>query len=103
MMEIAGTHRMRMQLDAAQVYDPCQSRCIVDHDFFCYSARRKRQGSGSQPVRMISRCTFLIKGLAFCSIDKSLQNDRTILDSSHGARRDGQVVTYQLEFGEPGL
>ena len=41
MLEIAGAHRMRMQLDAAEVHDPGQAGRVVDDDFFRGAARGK--------------------------------------------------------------
>ena len=41
MIEIAGAHRMRMQLDAAQIDDPGEPRRIIDHDLFRGAARRE--------------------------------------------------------------
>ena len=41
MIEIAGAHRMRMQLDAAEVDDPGEPRRVVDDDLFRGAAGRK--------------------------------------------------------------
>ena len=41
MIEIARAHRVRMQLDAAQIDDPRQPRRIVDDDLFRGAARRE--------------------------------------------------------------
>ena len=78
MIEIAGAHRVRMQLDAAQIDDPRQPRRIIDHNFFRRAAGRKGQRHRSQPVRALGRRALLIKRLAFGAIDKALENDGTI-------------------------
>ena len=40
-LEIAGAHRVRMELDAAQVDDPREPRRIIDDDLFRGAARRE--------------------------------------------------------------
>jgi hypothetical protein len=41
MIQILGTYRMRMQLNASKVHDPGQSRCVIDNDFFGLATRGK--------------------------------------------------------------
>ena len=100
MIEIAGAHRMRMQLDAAQVDDPGEPRRVIDDDLFRGAARRERQRYGSQPRRPLGGRALLIKRLAFGAVDETLENDRTIPDSGERARRDRQVVAHEVELRE---
>ena len=39
MLEIAGAHRVRMELDAAEVHDPREAGGVVDDDFLGRSPR----------------------------------------------------------------
>ena len=55
MIEIARPHRMRMQLDAAQIDDPGQPGRIVDDNFFRSAAGRKRKRDGAQPIGTMLR------------------------------------------------
>jgi hypothetical protein len=38
MVEIAGAHGVRMQLDAAQVYDPREPRWVIDDNFLRFAS-----------------------------------------------------------------
>ena len=40
----------------------------------------------------------MIKRLSFGAVDKTLENDRTILNSGNRTRSDGQIVAYEIEF-----
>jgi hypothetical protein len=46
-IEVGRPHRVRVELDAAEVHDPREARGVVDHDFFRRSTGRKRKGDGS--------------------------------------------------------
>src|ERR1700722_10983354 len=100
MIEIAGAHRMRMQLDASKVYNPRKSGAIIDDDFFRSAARRERERYRSQPRRAPGWCALLIEGLTFGAVDISLEDKRTVADSDQRARRDRQVVADQIQFRE---
>ncbi len=82
MLKIAGTHRVWMQLDAAQVHNPRKSRCVIDYDFFRFASRRKRQRHRSQPRGPIGGGAFLIERLAFGAIDEAFENHGAIADPS---------------------
>ena len=47
---------------------------------------------------MIRRRTFLIKRLAFSSINKTFQYDGSIANACERAGRDRQVVAHEFEF-----
>ena len=46
---------------------------------------------------------FLIEGLALGTVDEALENQRAIANSSESARGDGEIVAYEIKFGELGL
>src|SRR5215471_12763164 len=100
MLEIARTHGMRVELDAAQIHHPCQARRIVDNNLFGRATRRKRERDGAQPRRPFGWCAFLVERLAFGTVDKTLKNQRTIPNSGERAQRDGKIVAYEIQFGE---
>src|SRR3954454_6656921 len=103
MVEVPGTYWMWVELDAAQVDDPCEPSGIVDHDFFRGAARRECQRYSSQPFRTLAGRPLLIKCLAFCAVNESFQNQRTIADSAESALRNGEVIPDEVDLGEPGL
>jgi hypothetical protein len=92
MTEVAGAHRMRMQLDATKIDHPRKPRRIVDNDFFRGASRRKRERYRSQPRGALRWCALLVERLTFGAIDVSLEDKRTIPDSGQRPRRDRQIV-----------
>ena len=62
-IEIVRAHRVGMQLDAAEVDDPCEAGSVVDDDFLGGASRWKRERDGSQPVGTILRRALLIEWL----------------------------------------
>ena len=103
MIEIAGAHRMRMQLDASKIDDPCKPGGVIDHDFFRSASRWKCERNRSQPRGALRRCSLLIERLAFGAVDVSLEDKGTVADSGERARCDRQVVANQIELRELGL
>ena len=100
MIEIGGAHRMRMQLDAAEIDDPGEAGGVVDDDLFRGSAGGKRERDGSQPGGRLSGRALLVERLALRAVDETLQHDRTIADAGERARRDRQIVAHEIELCE---
>ena len=98
MIEIAGAHRVRVQLDAAEVDDPGEARRVVDDDLLGGAARRERQRHGAQPVRPLLGRALLVERLALGAVDEALEHDRPIADAGERARRDRQVVADEVEL-----
>ena len=94
---------MRMKLDAAQIDDPGEARGVVDNDFFGGSAGGECQRYGPQPGGTFGGGALLIKSLPFSSVHETFQYDRTIADSAESSRRDGQIVSHQIELRKLGL
>src|SRR5262245_16469699 len=103
MREVINTYGVRMQFDATQIYDPCESRSLIDHDFFRSASRRKRKRHCSHPLRVLRRRALLIKRLTFGAVDETLENQWAILNSADCASRNRQVVTHDIELREFGL
>ena len=87
-LEIAGAHGVRMQLDAAQVDDPGEPGRVVDDYLFGCAARGEGQRDGSQPVWTLGGCALLIERLALGAVDEALEDDRAVSDSGESAGRD---------------
>src|SRR5678815_1459030 len=68
MLQIAGTHGMRVQFNAAQVYNPRKAGRIIDYDFLRSTTRRKRQRHRAEPRRSLLRRTLLIERLLLCTV-----------------------------------
>ena len=103
MIEIARAHRVRMQLDAAQVDDPREPRRVVDDDLFRGAARGKRERHRSQPGGPFRGRALLIERLAFGAVYEALEHDRPVADAGESARRDRQVIAHEVELRELGL
>ena len=72
----------------------------VDYDFFSGPAGRKRQSDRAQPGGPILRCALLIKRLRLGAIDKTFQNDRSILNPRQRSRSDGEIILNKFELGD---
>jgi hypothetical protein len=89
-----------MQLNAAQVHNPCQPGGIIDDQFLCCAPRWEGKRDGSEERRMIGRRTLLIKGLGFRSIDEPLQHNRPVSNAIQRARSYRQVVADKINLRE---
>ena len=87
-----------MQLDAAQVCDPGKTSGIVHDQFLGRTARWECKRYRSQPGRAIGGGALLIEGISFCTIDKSLQDEWSVTNARKCARRDREIVAYQVEL-----
>ena len=85
MIEVAGAHRVRMQLDAAEVDDPGEARRVVDDDLLGGAPRRKRQRHRAQPVGPLLGRALLVEGLALGAVDEALEHDRAVADAGERA------------------
>ena len=89
-----------MQLDAAEVDDPRESRRIVDDDFLRRASRRKRERDRAQPVGTLLRRALLIERLALGAVDEALEHDRPIANAVERAVGDREVVLHEVELRE---
>ena len=94
---------MGVQFDATQIDHPGEAGRVIDDDLLRGSARRERQGDGSQPGWPLGGCSLLIKGLCLGPVDETLENNRTIPDSGERARRNRQIVAYEVELRDTRL
>src|SRR3954471_1044981 len=70
----------------------------MDDDFFCSAAGRKRKRDSTQPGGALLRRTLLVKGWSLGAVHESLEDDRTVPNSSERSRRNRQIVANQVEF-----
>ena len=100
MIEITRAHRMRVQFDAAKVYDPGKPSGVIDNDFFCGSSGWERQDDCAQPWRPLLWRALLIKCLRLSAVDETLEDDRPVANSSQRARRNGKIILNEFELGD---
>ena len=99
MVEVAGAHRVRVQLDAAEVDDPGQARGVVDDDLLGGAARGKRQRHRAQPGRPLVGRALLVERLALGAVDEALEHDGPVADAAPARpSRDRQVVADEVEL-----
>jgi hypothetical protein len=97
-LKICGADWVRVEFDTTQIYDPRKPGCVVDHDFFCRSSRRKRQDNGSQPRWPLRGRALLVKRTLLGTVHETLQNNRTVPDSSEGSWRNREIVAHEIQF-----
>ena len=80
MIEVGGAHRVRVQLEAAEVDDPGEAGGVVDDDLLGGPPRRKREGGGAKPAGALLGRSLLVEDLALGAVDEPLQNDGPVGD-----------------------
>ena len=103
MLEVVGAHRVRVEVDAAEVDDPGEGRGIGHDDLFGRIARRVVQCRGLDPVGTLLGSALLEERLLRDALHEPLQHHRPAVDAAQGAVGDGEVVVHDVELGEAGL
>ena len=101
-VEIIGAHRMRVEVDAAQVDHPGQLRRVADHDLAGGPAGREAQLDRLDPVRAAFRSPLLEERLALGAVHETLQRHRAPRDTAHRPVRHREVVANQVDLGVTG-
>jgi hypothetical protein len=96
MVEVVRAHRMRVQIDAAEVDDPEQLRGVAHDDLARRAAGGELQLHRVDPVRDAARRTLLKERLLVGSVHVTLEHDRPSRDAAQRALGDGRVVLRQL-------
>src|SRR6185437_7812483 len=103
MLEVVGDHRVRVEVDAAQVDRPGQAGRVMDDRLFRRSAARISKFGDVDPVGPLFRRALLEHGLLIDALDEAFQDHRPTGDSAQRAVGDRQVVVDQVELGVAGL
>ena len=83
MGEIGAPHRVRMQLQAAEVGDPqAAQRLVIDNDLVGGAAGRKLERHRVDVGRQVLGCSLLVKGLLADAVDEAAQDERPIVNAS---------------------
>jgi len=78
MLQVVGAHRVRIQIDAAEVDHPGELRFVVHHHF-----RRRAE-----------------EELAFRAVDEALERHRAAAHPAQRAVRHGEVIRHQIALGD---
>src|SRR4051812_45724081 len=98
MIQVFGTHWMRMKLETSEVRQPRERRRIARHDFLRATSRWELQLDDFNPRWAALGCTLLIEVLAFDAVGKSHEHVRPAASAAQRAVRDGYVVVRQVEL-----
>src|ERR1700716_707770 len=103
MVQVAGTDRMGIEVDASEVDDPGQLGGVAHHDLFRRPARWKRQLYGLDPLRTRCGSALLKEGLTFSAVDETLERHRATVNTTQRALRHGHVIADQVKLCVAGL
>jgi hypothetical protein len=102
MVEVAGPHGMRIEVDAAQVHRPDEAGGVVDHRLGRRGARGVAKFGHIDPVRALRRGALLEYGLAPDALDEPLEDHRPVRHATQCAPGHRQVVVDQIPLGDGG-
>src|SRR5919109_1081721 len=102
MLQIVGAHRVRIQIDAAEVDDPKELRGVAHDDLARSAARWKAQLHRLDPIRMPLRSALLEEGLPLGAVHVAFEDDGPARDAAQRTLGDGGVVLREIELGVPG-
>ena len=102
-VEVGPAHRVRVEVDDAEVDRPDQMRRVVGDQLGRGSPAREGEGRGLQPVRRTLWHPLLEEELAVDAVDEALHRPGPLAQLVHRRLLDGDVVLGQVELGEPRL
>ena len=98
MLEVVGAHRVRVQVDAAEVHDPQELRRVAHDDLARGPARREAQLDRLDPLGTLLGRALLEERLALGAVHVALEHDRPPRDAAQRAVGDRRVVPRQVEL-----
>ena len=102
-IEVFGAHGMRIEVEAAEVHDPRQSRGIPDHRLFGGGAGGVVQGGGVDEGGMVLGDALLEERLLVEALREPLEHHRPAAGPAEGALGDREVIAHEVELGEARL
>ncbi len=102
-VEVLRAHRVRVEVDAAEVHDPGERGGIPHHDLFRRVAGGVVQGRGVDPLGPLLGRALLEERLLRDALHEALQHHRPSGGAAQGAVGHAQVVAHEVELREPGL
>ena len=98
MIEILGSHRMWMQLEASEIREPRERRRVARHDFLRSPTRGEAQLDHFDPRRAAVRRALLIEVLALDAVGVAHQHVRSPAGAAQRSFAHGDVVTDEVEL-----
>ena len=98
-VEVLGEHRVRVEVDAAEVDHPGQPGGVPDDDLLGRGPRAVVQRHRVEPVGLVRRDPLLEERLLVDALDEALEDHRPARDAAQRAVRDRQVVPDEVELG----
>ena len=103
MIQIAGTDRMRMELEAGEVGHPHERGGVARYDFFGGPARWETERDHLYPVGPRFRRALLIEKLTAGAVRIADEDVRTPARALERARRNREVIAREIELGMAAL
>lgn len=103
MVQVVGTDRVRVQLDAAQVGHPGQRGRLARHDLVRDAPGREADVRDLEPLGTVGGRPLLEKELLADAAGVAHQDARPAAGPAQGARRHRQVVIDQVQLGQAGV
>jgi hypothetical protein len=103
MVQIAGSHGVRVEVDAGQVDDPRQRGGVIDDHLVGGAPGREGELYRSDVWRQVLGRALLEERLTIGALDEALERHGPIADAHQRAVRDAHVVLDELELRDPGL
>src|SRR5262249_34415326 len=99
MLEVLGTYRVWVQLEATEVREPGQRRRVTRHDLLRRAARGKAQLDHLDPRWAAPGRALLVEVLAVDALRVANEHVGTATNPAERSLRDGDVVADQIELG----
>src|SRR6185436_9970764 len=99
MVEVFGTYRVRVQLEAGEVRHPGERRGIARHHLVGRAARGEAQLDHLDPLGAHLRRALLIEELAVDPVRVAHQHVGPAAGAAQGALRYREVVAHEVELG----
>ena len=100
-VQVVRANGMRIEVEAAEVHHPGETRRVVDDDLVGRPAGRERQGDRAQPLGPVVRRALLEERLARGAVHEALERHRPAAGAGQGARGHGEVVADEVQLGRP--
>ena len=103
MIEVLRAHRMRMQIDAAEIDDPRQLCRVAQHDLARGAAGRELELDHFDPERPRFGRALLEEEFPLGAVDVAFERHRPAAGPPQRALGDGEVVADQIDLGDAAL
>jgi hypothetical protein len=102
-IEVLGTDRVRVEVDTAEIDDPCEPSGVVDDDFVGGPPGREGERRRPDLLRQVLGSPLLEERLTRRTIDEALERHRAPARAAQRTVGDREVVLHEIELRVPRL